>query len=153
MTAQHPMKYLWTSAPPKGGRSTRFGLGLLNRRRTAILRLFILLLAVVTIHWTITSSSESSDRTPRIDNEPTTQKAVSVEVPHAPNVRQRPEGQHVLNRVPSEEDIVIRPQSIGTGEKRDPQFRAALAHIISLLPNEITTRELLRPVEGTGEGK
>jgi hypothetical protein len=171
------MKYLWTSAPPKEGRSTPFGLGLHNRRRTAILRLFILLLGVVTIYWTITSSSKSSDlvefqskeppdlrkplpdrksasdQTPLIGNEPTTQKAVSVKVPHGPNVLQIPEDQHVLNIVPSEEDIVIKPQSIGTGEKSDPQFKAALAHVISLLPNEITARELLRPIKGTGEEK
>lgn len=177
MTAQHPMKYPWTSAPLKEGRGTSFGLGLHNRRRTAVLRLFILLLAVATIYWTITSSSKSSDlvefqseeppnlhkplpdrestsdQAPLIDNEPTTQKAVSVKAPHTPDIPETPEDQHVPDIVPSEEDTIVKPQLIGTGEKSDPQLNAALAHVISLLPNEITTRELLRPVEGTGKEK
>jgi alpha 1,3-mannosyltransferase len=174
---QHPMKYLWTSALPKEGRSLPSGLGLHNRRRTAILRLFVLFLTVVTIYWTITSSSKSSDlvkpqpkellnlrkpladresasdQTPPIDNEPTTQKSVLVKVPHTPNVPRIPADQHVPDRVPSEDDTATKPQSITTGQKSDPRLEAALAHVILLLPNEITARELLRPVEGTGEEK
>ncbi|RFU24603.1 hypothetical protein B7463_g11735, partial [Scytalidium lignicola] len=38
-------------------------------------------------------------------------------------------------------------------DEREPALEKSLANVLSLLPNEITTRELLRRVEGTGKEK
>jgi hypothetical protein len=48
---------------------------------------------------------------------------------------------------------LMEAQKANTSFKPDSRLEAALVQVISLLPNEITTRGLLQPIDGTGEEK
>lgn len=62
-----------------------------------------------------------------------------------------------IDKVVAESNIdtpkIISPPKTASASKRDPELEAALETVISLLPNELTTRGLLSEVRGSGKEK
>lgn len=167
----------WRGAPPREGALRSLALLLNIRRRTSLLRLGLVLFVVGVIYLTLTPSSfpvspdlaladlnESSgaresrpvkewqsDRTPlldKVDSEVTAQHAISGD-----KAIKMSDQQPLDDTIPAKQDHVVEPQTSITSLRTDKKLEEALAYVISLLPNEIMTRGLLRPVEGTGKEK
>ena len=166
----------WRGAPPKEGALRTLALLLNIRRRTSLLRLALVLFIVTVIYLTLTPSSfpvspdlaladlnESSsvresrpveewpsDHTAltKADSEVTAQHAMSGD-----KTIKTPDQQPLDDTILAKQDHTEEPQTSITSLKTDKKLEEGLAHVISLLPNEIMTRGLLRPVEGTGKEK
>lgn len=166
-------RHVWNAAPKEGrGHSSLLN----NRRRTTLVRSVIIFTALVVLYLTFFSSSDQTDRKgyapdvkdksslpPRANENGAGQAPLNAGNPanQAPQAKAEPqlpkeEKKQEEKQFPKMEKPAQKSKpanvAVSAGDA-EPDLERAIAHVLEILPDEITARELLRRVEGTGKEK